>query len=123
MSRGIPVLASRLGFAPIALRFNMTWEIRDPRRRARLALFITRDSHCLFDILARHQAGEWRADIPLVIGNRDDLHPLIAQSLDRWNDQIVQNGCDGTLVNQNDGLRSAQIRPPGRRLEGSAGFR
>ncbi len=64
-------------FATIARRFSMTWELRDPQQRAQVALFVTRESHCLFDLLARHQAGEWWADIPLVIGNRDDLRDVV----------------------------------------------
>jgi formyltetrahydrofolate deformylase len=71
-----PILESELfegQFAPIATRFNMKWELRDPQQRAQMAIFVTRESHCLFDILARHQSGEWWADIPLIVSNRDDL--------------------------------------------------
>lgn len=64
-------------FAPIAERFNMKWDLRDPQQRAQIALFVTRESHCLFDLLARHQSGEWWADIPLIIGNRDDLRDVV----------------------------------------------
>lgn len=64
-------------FEPIATRFNMAWELRDPQQRAQVALFVSRESHCLFDLLARHQSGEWWADIPLVIGNRDDLKDVV----------------------------------------------
>jgi len=65
------------GFAPIAERFHMKWELRDPQQRAQVALFVTKESHCLFDILARHQSGEWWADISLVISNRDDLKEVV----------------------------------------------
>lgn len=64
-------------FTPIAARFNMQWELRDPQQRAQIALFVTRESHCLFDLLARHQSGDWWADIPLIIGNRDDLKDVV----------------------------------------------
>ncbi len=65
------------GFAPIADRFHMRWELRDPAQRAQVAIFVTRESHCLFDLLARHQSGDWWADIPMVIGNRDDLKDVV----------------------------------------------
>jgi len=65
------------GFASIAARFKMKWELRDPQQRAQMALFVTKESHCLFDILARCQSGEWWADIPLVISNRDDLKDVV----------------------------------------------
>ncbi|HMP89987.1 MAG TPA: formyltetrahydrofolate deformylase [Kiritimatiellia bacterium] len=64
-------------FKPIADRFNMKWELRDPQQRAQIAIFVTKESHCLFDLLARHQSGEWWADIPLVISNRDDLKNVV----------------------------------------------
>jgi len=64
-------------FDAIARRFSMKWELRDPQQRAQLALFVTKESHCLFDLLARHQSGEWWADIALVISNRDDLKDVV----------------------------------------------
>jgi len=65
------------GFKPIADRFRMAWSLHDPTQRAQMALFVTKESHCLFDILARHQSGEWWADIALVISNRDDLEDVV----------------------------------------------
>lgn len=64
-------------FEPVAERFHMKWELRDPQQRSQVAIFVTRESHCLFDLLARHQAGEWWADIALVIGNHDDLKDVV----------------------------------------------
>ncbi len=60
-------------FEPIARRFGMTWELRRRDQRARVAIFVTKASHCLVELLARHQAGEWAADIPLIVSNREDL--------------------------------------------------
>lgn len=60
-------------FAPVAARFGMTWEVRRRDLRPRIALFVTREPHCLIELLARQQGGEWNADIPLVISNRDEL--------------------------------------------------
>ena len=65
------------GFTPIAERFRMAWTLHDPTQRAQIALFVTKESHCLFDLLARHQSGEWWADIALVISNRDDLQDVV----------------------------------------------
>lgn len=60
-------------FAPIADRFDMQWEVRRRDVPARMAIFVTRESHCLIELLARREAGEWSAEIPLVISNRDEL--------------------------------------------------
>ncbi len=66
-------------FAPVAARFSMAWDIRDASTRQRMAIAVTREPHCLYDILARWQSGEWAVEIPLVFANRDDLRPVAAQ--------------------------------------------
>ncbi|MCO5044549.1 MAG: formyltetrahydrofolate deformylase [Kiritimatiellae bacterium] len=60
-------------FEPVAERFSMKWELRRRDQLARIALFVTKAPHCLVELLARHQAGEWAADIPLIVSNREDL--------------------------------------------------
>ncbi|MFS8544318.1 MAG: lipid-A-disaccharide synthase, partial [Limnochordales bacterium] len=42
----------------------------------RMALFVSRLPHCLYDILARWQSGEWRVEVPLIISNHEDLRPV-----------------------------------------------
>ncbi|MCX7817762.1 MAG: formyltetrahydrofolate deformylase [Kiritimatiellae bacterium] len=66
-------------FAPVAQTFAMTWQLRDASLRQRMAIAVTREPHCLYDILARWQSGEWAVDIPLVFSNRDDLRPVVEQ--------------------------------------------
>ena len=38
-----------------------------------MAIFVSKLSHCLFDMLARYTAGEWNVEIPLIISNHPDL--------------------------------------------------
>ena len=38
-----------------------------------MAIFVSKMSHCLYDMLARHMAGEWDVDIPVIISNHPDL--------------------------------------------------
>ena len=42
-----------------------------------MGLFVTKLSHCLFDILGRWQSGEWDLDIPVVISNHEDLRDVV----------------------------------------------
>ena len=63
-------------FRPVAERFSMSWELRFSDRVPRIALFASRQSHCLQDLLWRWRAGELRAEIPLVISNHPDLRDL-----------------------------------------------
>lgn len=63
-------------FAPVAARFDMTWTLHFSTTVQRMAVFVSRQSHCLYDILSRVQSGEWRVEIPLVISNHPDLESL-----------------------------------------------
>jgi formyltetrahydrofolate deformylase len=63
----------------IADRYNMTWKLHFSDRRPRMAIFVSKLSHCLYDILSRYHAGEWNVDIPLIISNHYDLEPVARQ--------------------------------------------
>jgi formyltetrahydrofolate deformylase len=62
-----------------AERFQMRWRISWAGRRQRVAIFVSRYDHCLYDLLWRHRAGELPCEIPLVISNHPDLEPVAAQ--------------------------------------------
>jgi formyltetrahydrofolate deformylase len=63
----------------IAERYHMTWKIYFSDRRPRMAIFVSKLSHCLYDILSRVHAGELDVDIPIIIGNHRDLEPVSTQ--------------------------------------------
>ena len=60
----------------IARKFNIRFTLHFSDERPRMALFVSKMSHCLFDILSRHLAGEWIVDIPLIISNHPDLQQV-----------------------------------------------
>jgi formyltetrahydrofolate deformylase len=60
-------------FEPIAGRFGMEWTLRFSDYTPRVAVFVSKLPHCLYDVLARWRMGEFRAEIPLVISNHGDL--------------------------------------------------
>lgn len=60
----------------IAQRFAMQWSLHFSTTIPRLALFVSRLPHCLYDILSRYQTGEWRVEIPLIISNHPDLEAV-----------------------------------------------
>jgi formyltetrahydrofolate deformylase len=41
--------------------------------KPRMAIFVSKMSHCLYDLLARYTAGEWQVEIPLIISNHEDM--------------------------------------------------
>jgi formyltetrahydrofolate deformylase len=63
-------------FEPIATRFQMNWRVKYSARLPRVALFVSRELHCLVDLLHRWRIGELRCEIPLVISNHEDARPL-----------------------------------------------
>ncbi len=72
LSRG--AVAER--FMPIADEFQMHWELRYSDAVPRMAIFVSKDAHCLYDVFARVKSGEWKVEIPVVIGNHPDLAPV-----------------------------------------------
>jgi formyltetrahydrofolate deformylase len=60
-------------FEPLAERFGMNWTLHFSDVLPRVAIFVTKESHCLYDLLSRHESGELRMEIPLIISNRTDL--------------------------------------------------
>lgn len=59
--------------AQVAERFSMIWQLHFSDRMQRMAVFVSRLPHCFYDILARHETGEWRVDLPLIVSNHPDL--------------------------------------------------
>lgn len=55
------------------LNTGTEWHLHARNERVRAALFVTRESHCLLDILSRSFDGELQVDIPLIISNHTDL--------------------------------------------------
>jgi len=60
---------------PLARRHQMQMQLTFASQRKRIALFVTKDNHCLYDLLARHEAGELPVDLPVIISNHETLRP------------------------------------------------
>jgi formyltetrahydrofolate deformylase len=56
-----------------------SWSLHFSDRRPKVALWCSRQDHCLLDLLWRHRAGELRCDMALVLSNHPDLEPVAAQ--------------------------------------------
>ena len=59
-------------FSPIANQFKMTWELCFAKKKARVAIFVSRHLHCLYDLLYRYKANQLACEIPLIISNHPD---------------------------------------------------
>lgn len=67
------------GIGEVAARFEMRWQLRLARERKRVALFVSKFDHCLWDLLLRHRAGEMPCEMALVVSNHGDLEPVARQ--------------------------------------------
>ena len=56
-----------------AQKYEMNFRLYFSDMKPRMAIFVSKMSHCLFDLLAHYTAGEWNVDIPLIISNHPDL--------------------------------------------------
>lgn len=56
-----------------AQKYEMNFRLYFSDMKPRMGIFVSKMSHCLFDLLARYTAGEWNVDIPLIISNHPDL--------------------------------------------------
>jgi len=55
---------------------KMNWKLYFTDDIPRMALFVSKMPHCLFDILARYTAGEWDVEIPVIVSNHETLRPV-----------------------------------------------
>ena len=60
-------------------RYDMTFHLYFSDVRPRMAIFVSKMSHCLYDLLARWKAGEWNVDIPCIVSNHEDLRYVADQ--------------------------------------------
>ena len=61
----------------LGAKFNIQFQLYFNDPLPKMALFVSKMSHCLFDILGRHQSGELKVEIPLVISNHRDLEATV----------------------------------------------
>ena len=67
----------RQRFAPIAEEFGMDWSISDSARKKRVLVMVSKQEHCLYDLLARWHAEELNIEIPCVISNHETFRGLV----------------------------------------------
>ncbi len=63
----------------LAERYQMNFRLYFSDTKPRMAIFVSKMAHCLYDLLARYAAGEWYVEIPLIISNHPDMEPVAQQ--------------------------------------------
>ena len=57
----------------LAKPYDMVFNIYFHKQKPRMALFVSKQAHCLYDLLAHYEAGDWNVEIPLIVSNHPDL--------------------------------------------------
>ncbi len=110
-------------FAPLAQEFGMSWQLADSEVRKRLVILVSKQAHCLDDLLHRWRSGELAVDIPCVISNHEELrgfvewHGIPFIHVDMETDKAAAFEKIGALFEMNRGntlvlARFMQILPP-----------
>lgn len=66
-------------FNAIAQPLNAKWELHFSDTLPRIAIWVSRQDHCLLDLIWRHRAKEFYAEIPLIMSNHPDLQAVVEQ--------------------------------------------
>lgn len=65
--------------AEVAGTFEMQWRLSYGDTPKRVAVFVSKFDHCLWDLLLRHRSGELHCEIPVIVSNHPDLAPIARQ--------------------------------------------
>ncbi|MBI3902421.1 MAG: formyltetrahydrofolate deformylase [Nitrosomonadales bacterium] len=112
----------RAQFSSLAGEFDMDWRISDSAQKKRIVILVSKQDHCLNDLLHRWRSGELLVDIPCVISNHGDLrgfvewHGIPFHHIDFANKAAAYENISA-LFEQHDGdtmvlARFMQIVPP-----------
>lgn len=63
----------------LGLRYDMSFRLYFSDAKPRMAIFVSKMSHCLYDLLSRYAMGEWNVEIPVIISNHPDMEPVAKQ--------------------------------------------
>ncbi|MBW8243360.1 formyltetrahydrofolate deformylase [Muricauda oceani] len=63
----------------LAERFHMEWDAYTDVYKPKMAIFVSKYNHCLYDLLSRYNSGELSVEIPFILSNHKDLEYVAEQ--------------------------------------------
>ncbi len=75
---GVSAATLRQRFGELATGFAMEWQIHDANARARVMIMVSRQGHCLNDLLFRVRSGQLKVDVVAIVSNHTDYATLAA---------------------------------------------
>ncbi|MFT5164010.1 MAG: formyltetrahydrofolate deformylase [Alteromonadaceae bacterium] len=64
------------GFTQLAEQLELTWSVHYSDERQKVAILVTKTSHCLYDLLVRHEQNELNCEVSLIISNHPHLESV-----------------------------------------------
>ncbi|MFH1416348.1 MAG: formyltetrahydrofolate deformylase [Elusimicrobiota bacterium] len=64
-------------FSPIATKYEMEWQLHFTDYKPKIAIFVSKKLHCLYDLLYRYKEGQLNFEIPLIISNHPNAGELV----------------------------------------------
>jgi len=64
------------GIKEVGERFKMDWQLAYANKPRKIAIFASKQEHCLYDLLIRHRAGELACQIGLIISNHEEVETI-----------------------------------------------
>lgn len=63
----------------LAIPYEMNWSIHQGNLKPRMAIFVSKYNHCLYDLLSRYKSGELALEIPFILSNHDEARHIAEQ--------------------------------------------
>src|SRR5258708_2157941 len=63
-------------FEPVSKRFGMEWHVAYSEEKQKIAIFVSKEEHCLADLLFRYKSGELACEVGLIVSNYETAKPL-----------------------------------------------
>jgi formyltetrahydrofolate deformylase len=106
----LPREAIATAFSAIAKPLQATWQLHFSDTKPNIAIWVTKQNHCLWDLLWRHQARELPGNISLIMSNHPDLEVIPQQfNLDFYHLPITKENKDEQETKQLELLHKYQI--------------
>lgn len=75
----VPRESIKDAFDPLGREIEADWSLSFSDQPRRVSIWVTREDHCLLDLLWRQESGDLNCDIPLIVSNHPDLEPVASQ--------------------------------------------
>ena len=66
----------------LAIPYAMEWNIHPGNLKPRMAIFVSKYNHCLYDLLSRYKSGELTLEIPFILSNHDDGYKAASKAFE-----------------------------------------